>query len=153
MPSRERAPAAPIAGTTPSADGFGYLRLESGVRRAVRPPSDEDGPGGVLVSALADAQSGRLLLPPPASPRAPLLEGLAASLPEIFAGSSPMQRLTSGHESSPAGLDDLVLVGSNRVYVAQRVPHERRLALLTVAEREASLGWIVSEARASLTRV
>src|SRR5262249_42661962 len=149
----ERAPA-PFAGTAPELGELTFPRAESGVRRAVRPPPEED-PEAPLLSALADSRSGTLLSPPSGSPRARALEGFTTVLPELFEGPRVAQTLTSGRidGGAVAALEDIVLVGRDRVYVAQRVPHEPALVLATVAGRDASLGYVVSEARASLTRL
>jgi hypothetical protein len=120
----------------------------------VRPPAGED-PDAPLVSALADSRNGRLLSAPSGSPRALALEGFATVLPELFDGRSVARSLTSGRidGGGAAPLEDIVLVGKSRVYVAQRVPNEPGLVLATVAGRDASLGYVVSEARASLSRL
>jgi len=120
----------------------------SGVRRAVRPPSDL----GALVSALADATSGRLVEAP--GVEATALEGFAGALPELFETAITAHGLEAGRLDSKtvSGLQDLVLVSPTRVHVAQRLVRNPRAVLLSVADRESSIGWIVSQARSELDR-
>jgi len=119
----------------------------SGVRRAVRPPSASE----ALISALADAASGRLVETSGAATSA--LESFAAELPELFEVALTAHGLEAGRlESKTAGLQDLVLVSPTRVHVAQRLVRNPRAVLLSVADREASVGWVVSEARSELAR-
>jgi hypothetical protein len=110
-------------------------------------PADSD-----LSSALVDIRTGTVV-EAGAAGNAQGLEDFAAVLPELFAdpcSRSMVFRLADA--ASAAGLDDIVLISPRRVLVAQRVPAEPGLALVSVSTRAGSIGLVLSEARARLAR-
>jgi hypothetical protein len=122
----------------------------SGVRAAVRPAADAT--DGALVSTLANVATGKLADGTTAVERE-ALEGFAAALPELFEpGIARRMWLGSLEDDGTHRLEDLVLVSPRRVHVAQRIPGERMQVVVSVARRGGSIGWILSEARAALTR-
>jgi hypothetical protein len=107
-----------------------------------------------LASVLADVGTGDLVESPPDSDAAGRLADFAAALPELFASASLSRRALYGRldDDATSGLQDIVLISPRRVHVAQRVRNEPGLALVSVAPRTESIGLILSEARARLTR-
>jgi hypothetical protein len=121
----------------------------SGVRPLVREPPADD---GALSSALVTIRTGHVEGSPNTRGAHPLIE-VAAALPEIFgttdvAGNRVLGRLQAGSLE----LQDLVLISAARVHVVQRLPSDAEKALVSVAKRGGSIGWIVSESRARLER-
>jgi hypothetical protein len=108
---------------------------------------------GSFTSAMVDTRNGLVLGAEPGSDSATLAD-FAAALPELFRATDVSEHLHSTRldAAAPAQIRDLVLVSPGRVHVAQRLPREPALAVAVVASRTASLGWIVAEARARLTR-
>jgi hypothetical protein len=106
-----------------------------------------------LDSAMVDTRSGLILGAEPGTDTATLAE-FAAALPELFRTADVSERLHLARLDAvaPAPIRDLVLVSPRRVHVAQRLPGDPELAVVSVASRTGSLGWIVAEARAKLTR-
>ena len=77
-------------------------------------------------------------------------------MPELFANDRVswelvFQRLKRADELD--GLQDLVLVSRRHVHIAIRSTRDPSLVLIGVAPRTRSIGLIVSEARARLTRI
>jgi hypothetical protein len=108
---------------------------------------------GSFSSAMVDTRTGLVLGAEPGSDAATLAE-FAAALPELFRAADVSEHLHSARldAAAPAEVRDLVLVSPSRVHVAQRLPQDPALAVAVVAGRSGSLGWIVGEARARLTR-
>jgi hypothetical protein len=102
---------------------------------------------------MVDTRSGLILGAEPGTDTATLAE-FAAALPELFRAADVSERLHLARLDAiaPAQIRDLVLVSPRRVHVAQRLPRDPELAVVSVASRTGSLGWIVAEARAKLTR-
>lgn len=137
-------------------DGAGTSAAEwpaphvSGVRPATRLP-DAENTDRTLVSARVDTRSG-LLVDESTSLSGTLAE-FAAALPELLAPVSAVSKLVLEPLVGPARvLKELVLISPRRVHLAQRLPEQPEVALVSAADRGASLGWIVSEARARLGR-
>ncbi len=122
----------------------------SGVRPLARGPVPDD---GALTSAVVTIRTGHCVeASPDAGGGHPLTE-VAAALPEIFGttdvgGNRALGRLQAGSLE----LEDLVLISPARVHVVQRLPKDEDRALVSVAKRGGSIGWIVSESRARLER-
>jgi hypothetical protein len=115
-----------------------------------------DTSGSSLVSALADLRMGTLLGSPENGAAADRLESFASAVPELFANDRVswelvFQRLKRADELD--GLQDLVLVSRRHVHIAIRSTRDPSLVLIGVAPRTRSIGLIVSEARARLTRI
>jgi hypothetical protein len=107
---------------------------------------------GEFSSAFAEIRSGALIDGGPGDAPPPL-QDFAAALPELFAdGCSRSMVFRLDDAAAAAGLDDIVLISPRRVHVAQRVPDEPGLALVSVSARTGSIGLILSEARARLAR-
>lgn len=123
----------------------------SGTRPATRVDTGASSDGG-LSSVLVQASTGRILDVPTGNES---VEEFATALPELFGAPSLSRALSLGRlEAATSGcLQDLVLVSAERVHVAQRLPQNPELAVVSVAKRSASLGWIVSEARARLSGI
>lgn len=141
--AREEPPTSPSYSAAPP-----YV---SGVRPAVRPPESELG-DRALVSAVASIAAGKLSEETSPAERV-ALGGFAAALPELF-DPGVLRRLSFGRPG-PEGageLEELMLVSPARVHVAQRLPSDRRRAVVSVAKRGPSIGWIVAEARATSNR-
>ncbi|HEY3494959.1 MAG TPA: hypothetical protein VGK73_09745 [Polyangiaceae bacterium] len=138
-----------IAGpaVVPSPDVRSPLTATSGVRPATR--SDTE----TLTSALVEIRTGRLLEELPEHPGALPLAEIAAALPEIF-GTQPVtkSRILGEIRGGSLDLQDLVLISPRCVHVLQKLPNAPNAALVSVAGRDASVGWIVSEARSRLER-
>ena len=113
------------------------------------PATDDDS----FTSALVDTRTG-LVLGAEAGTDPTRLADFASALPELFRATDVSERLLTGRldAAAPAGVRDLVLVSTCRVHVAQRLPRDPDLAVVSVSGRGASLGWIVAEARAKLSR-
>jgi hypothetical protein len=116
----------------------------SGLRPATRVPSAEN-EDEELISVLVEAHTGHVA--GLAGDECRVLDDFRATVPELF---SPAVHLTLGAESAPLELRDLVLVSPKRVHVAQRVPRDPKLVLVSVSNRSKSLGLVVSETRARL---
>lgn len=116
----------------------------SGLRPATPGPSPED-EDDELISVLVEARTGHVA--ELAGDESRVLDDFRATVPELF---SPAVHLTLGAESAPLELRDLVLVSPQRVHVAQRVPRDPKLVLVSVSSRSRSLGLVVSETRARL---
>jgi hypothetical protein len=108
---------------------------------------------GSFTSAMVDTRTGLVLGAEPGSDSATLAE-FAGALPELFRATDVSEHLHTARldAAAPAKIRDLVLVSPGRVHVAQRLPRDPGLAVAVVASRSGSLGWIVAEARARLTR-
>lgn len=108
---------------------------------------------GSFTSAVVDTRTGLVLGAEAGTDPAPLAD-FASALPELFRAADVSERLQSARldAAAPAGMRDLVLVSPRRVHVAQRLPRDPELAVVCVASRTASLGWIVAQARTKLTR-
>lgn len=112
--------------------------------------------GTTLVSALADLRMGTLLGGPEGGAAAERLESFASAVPELFATDRVswelvFQRLRRADELD--GLQDLVLVSRRHVHVAIRSTRDPSIVLIAVAPRTRSIGMIVSEARARMSRI
>lgn len=112
--------------------------------------------GTSLISALADLRMGTLLGSLETGAAAERLENFAAAVPELFANDRVswelvFQRLKRADELD--GLQDLVMVSRRNVHIAIRSTRDPSLVLIAVAPRTRSIGLIVSEARARLTRI
>lgn len=112
--------------------------------------------GTPLVSALADLRLGTLLGGPEGGAAAERLESFASAVPELFATDRVswelvFQRLRRADELD--GLQDMVLVSRRHVHIAIRSTRDPSIVLIAVAPRTRSIGMIVSEARARLTRI
>lgn len=122
----------------------------SGVRPATRLPDAMPGDGG-LVSARVDTRTGLLIDEAPSVPAT--LAEFAAALPELLVPVSAVSRLVlEPLVGPPRVLKELVLISPRGVHVAQLLPEHTGVAVVSAADRSASLGWVVSEARARLTR-
>jgi hypothetical protein len=119
----------------------------SGVRPAVRLPVED----AALVSAIASVATGRLAEDATAAERS-ALEGFAAALPELFEPNLARRGGLGSLDESNHPLEDLVLVSPHHVHVAQRLPGRQTQVVVSVAGRDASIGWVLSEARAALNR-
>jgi len=133
--------------TVPELSDSGVSGTRPATRLARRTTSD-----GALSSALVQSSTGKVLEVRAGSEG---LEEFATALPELMGAPSLARALSVGRlQTATAGyLQDLVLVSPERVHVAQRLPENPELAVVSVARRSASLGWIVSEARATLNRI
>jgi hypothetical protein len=145
-----RAPAG--ASESNGAETRGEHRTESGVRPATRGPS-EPSAEGPLISALVATRSGRVLEGPDSAAGGKLRD-FCGALPELFGPRELSSTLSFRglDAAAKAQLRDLVLVSPTHVHVAHRHPQDPELAVLSVADRNQSIGWIVSEARARLAR-
>lgn len=103
-----------------------------------------------LISVLAVARTGRVADPLVGS-EAHALDDFRSTLPELFAPAGTQLTFDASHE--PAVLRDLVLISPKRVHVAQRVPRDPSLVLVSVSNRSSNIGLVVSEARARLRDV
>ena len=112
--------------------------------------------GSPLISALADLRMGTLLGSLESGAAAERLENFAAAVPELFATNRVswelvFQRLKQADELD--GLQDLVMVSRRHVHIAIRSARDPSIVLIAAAPRTRSIGLIVSEARARLTRI
>jgi hypothetical protein len=132
---------------------FAQLDPASGVQRIERARNDDHHTG--LISLLADAETGRLVDAGKNVEAAASLVDFAAALPELLGGGAAPHSVSFERAGAQMddGLQDLVMVSPERVHVAQRLPIDPRMALVSVANRTASIGWIVSEARSRLTHM
>jgi hypothetical protein len=115
-----------------------------------QPSKDETSPED-LVSAFVDVRFGAFVGADEA-PRA--LEDFASAIPELLNGQRVSGTVLIGHLDTAvtAEFHDIVLVSAKRVHFAQRLPENPRIALVCVASRNRSVGLILSEARARMTR-
>lgn len=112
--------------------------------------------GTWLISAVADLRMGTLIGSDDGGAALERLESFASAVPELFATDRVswevvFQRLKRADELD--GLQDLVMVSRRHVHIAIRSTRDRSIVLLAVAPRTRSIGLIVSEARACLTRI
>lgn len=135
----------------PATDARLFESATSGVRPATRVRADEE---AVLVSALVEVRTGRFVDALPAEAGQLPIAELATALPELFGarGAAARSRIWGEIQQDQPELVDLVLISPQRVHVLQRLPNEAGTALVSVAHRGASIGWIVSEARSRLER-
>lgn len=101
---------------------------------------------------LVEIDSGRVLGPLPAPAGALPVSEVVSAVPEIFGAQALLKHRLLGEMAVLSELLDLVLISPTRVHVLQRVPAEPARALVSVAGRENSVGWVVSEARSRLER-
>jgi hypothetical protein len=121
----------------------------SGVRPLVREAPADD---GALTSAWVTIRTGHVEGSPDAGCAHPVAE-VAAALPEIFGTTDVAGNRALGHlQAGSLELQDLVLISAARVHVVQRLPNDADKALVSVAKRGGSIGWIVSESRVRLER-
>lgn len=116
----------------------------------------ENTTGSPLISALADLRMGTLLGSLESGAAADRLESFASAVPELFANDRVswelvFKRLKQADELD--GLQDLVMVSRRHVHIAIRSVRDPSLVLIAIGPRTRSIGLMVSEARARLTRI
>lgn len=104
-----------------------------------------------LVSAFVDVRFGAFV-DRENGPRA--LEDFASAIPELLNSQRVSGSVLIGHLDTAVSAEfhDIVLVSAKHVHFAQRLPDNPRVALVSVASRNRSVGLILSEARARMTR-
>jgi hypothetical protein len=108
-------------------------------------------PDGDLLSAIVDARFGAFV---DDDERPSALEDFASAIPELLSSQRVSGSVVIGHldHAVSAEFHDMVLVSPKKVHFAQRLPQNPRLCLVSVAPRNRSVGLILSEARARMTR-
>ncbi|MET0594506.1 MAG: hypothetical protein ABW133_17530 [Polyangiaceae bacterium] len=108
-------------------------------------------PDDDLVSATVDTRFG-VFVDAHNSPA--VLEDFASAIPELLSSQRVSGSVVIGQldHAVTAELHDIVLVSPKKVHFAQRLPQNSRHCLVCVAPRNRSVGLILSEARARMTR-
>lgn len=112
---------------------------------------EEDGEQAAIVCVAAAIHSGELLEELPASELRDSLEGLAMTLPELFAvDASCLDRLAERLGDAPTGqaFSEVLLMSEHHLHVAQPLAHRPGVALLAVSPAPTSVGLVLSHMHA-----